>query len=63
MTEDTQEKVRAGCTHTDVTEGPRVPAMWGSWPTQVCTACGATRTNGHVPGPWMDRMKMPKAER
>src|SRR5436309_3543952 len=32
--------------------GPREEMMWGTGPTQYCTACGASRNMLHRPGPW-----------
>lgn len=42
------------CTHPKekIEPGPRTPARWGSWATEVCTACSHYRTLGHVVGRW-----------
>jgi hypothetical protein len=40
------------CPHTERLPGPRVPALYGSFATEVCTACGFYRTTTHTPGPW-----------
>lgn len=39
------------CEHKSIHDGPRVKAVYGTAPTQVCD-CGMWRTNLHVPGPW-----------
>jgi hypothetical protein len=40
------------CPHSVVSDGPRTEAVYGSWATVVCEACGATQTRGHVFGQW-----------
>lgn len=39
------------CKHKSVHDGPRVEAVYGTAPTQICD-CGMWRTNLHIPGPW-----------
>lgn len=31
------------CAHEWVNDGPRIPARWGSFATEICTDCGAWR--------------------
>ena len=40
------------CEHKLFEEGPRVPARWGTVPTQICILCKAWRTTHHTNGPW-----------
>lgn len=41
------------CEHVSTHEGPRTPARYGSWETQVCDACGMWFNRFHGgPGPW-----------
>lgn len=42
------------CDHDerDRRQGPRVPLVHGSGPTEICTICDAWRVVLHKPGPW-----------
>jgi hypothetical protein len=42
------------CRHpkSKLVNGPREEMMWGTGPTQYCTACGASRNMLHTSGPW-----------
>ena len=41
-----------GCKHEKVIAGPNCPARCGSYPTDVCAACGAWRMLSPLIGPW-----------
>lgn len=44
---------KKACKHPPekVKAGPRIPARWGSWETEVCD-CGSWRQMTHVIDPW-----------
>ena len=44
--------VREECNHTQLMYGPRVPARYGSFETEVCVKCGAWRTTNHTLSHW-----------
>lgn len=33
-------------------EGPRIPAVYGSWATEICKKCKSWRELGHITGKW-----------
>jgi len=45
-------------------EGPRAPARWGSWPTEVCELCGYYRLNlpNVRPRPQWEKGPVPKRD-
>jgi hypothetical protein len=40
------EVIYAACKHPIVTDGPRIPLLYGSAATLVCTRCGSYRRSG-----------------
>jgi len=41
--------------------GPRVPAYYGSAPTEICAKCGRWRSTLHNTGPWQTAASFTKA--
>lgn len=46
------------CFHETWHDGPRVPALYGSYATEVCDACGEWRTNAHARSEWKASAKL-----
>lgn len=51
------------CRHILAQEGPRIPLVYGSSPTQVCVECGAWRMTLHTIGPWRPSTELEEALR
>lgn len=41
--------------------GPRVPAHYGSFETEICCSCSHWRTTTHTPGFWRRLNELPAA--
>lgn len=46
------EELPTGCQHDNAKPGPRVPAMYGSFSSEICPDCGQYRLGGT--GGWKD---------
>ena len=43
------------CEHLTTCEGPRLPRLYGTSPSEICVECGAYRHTLHVPGEWKNK--------